>query len=284
MSKRRKSRRSQLPATATPAETATTGVQVTERGPGNPRIDSPHHNGNHNQLLVQVASAKSRKPGSPTAFGKVELFGSAHKGENLHLYIASASMVAVSFGPEQDYRCWRYASYSVSDEQTAVSLLGGKHPGHVEACTKRNTIHARLPYRVDMGLVADLGAAAAFVGMRADIGEPNLPAMTYAGSARAQNGEERPIRARLFAPARGSDSPIAVATTHLREDTTSMLAFEGSNMDAIAASLNRGDMNPGGECHSLPEFVDLSMFRAEQSAEAYIGQLMARSLCQFAAV
>lgn len=276
MSKRRKSRRSPTPPAVTPAPE--TGLTVISE-PRAPRIASPHHNGNHNGLLVSVTGAKPRETGTPTDFGKVEFFDKANGGSYLHLYIATASMVAVSFGPEQDFRCWNYAAFSVPDEHAAVSLLSGKGPEQVSGCTKRNSIHARLSARADMGRIADLGAAAAFVATQIDIGEPNLPAVSYVGSSRAQNGEHQ-IRARLFAPVAGS--PIAVATTHLREDTTSMLAFEGSNTDAIATSLNQGTMVPGGSCHALPEFIDISMFRAEQSAEAYIGQLLARSMCQYA--
>jgi hypothetical protein len=189
-------------------------------------------------------------------------------------------MVAVSFGPESDFKCWRYAAYSVTDEKAALSLLDGKHPEHVESSTKRNSMHVRLGGRTDMGLIADLGAAAAFVHTQADIGESNLPAMSYVGSAKTQSGQNQ-VRARLFAP-RGDGPAVALATTHLREDTTSMVAFRASNTDALTTLLSRGDMTPGGDCHSLPEFIDLSMYRAEQSSEAFIGQLLARSLCQFA--
>lgn len=273
MSKRRPRRTPTYTTTASAAEAVSVATPAVPTG-------SDLHHGNHRKLLTHIASAKRREPGSPTAFDKVEFFDGAKGGsKNLHLYIAAASMVAVSFGPESDFTCWNYAAFEVPDEQTAVSLLGGKDPGNVSGCTKRNAIHTRLDSRTDMGLVADFGAAAAFVAAQVDIGASSLPAMSYVGSAKAQNGENQ-IRARLFAPAQ-EGSTVAVATTHLREDTTSMVAFHASNTDALAVQIGRGDMTPGGECHSLPEFIDLSMFRAEQSAEAVIGQLLARSLCEF---
>jgi hypothetical protein len=238
-----------------------------------------HHTG-HRDLLTQIANVTPREANSPTVFENVRLEDRASSGRYLHIYYAAGQLVAVSFGPTGDYQCWNYGAYSVAGKEEAQHLLAGGGLDGSKGCTKRNSIHTKLNPRIDMGRVADLGAAAAFVGMGVDIGQADLPSVSFVGVANAENSQY-PVRARLFAPA-GNGSPVVTAATHLREDTTSMLTFRGSNTDAVASSLKLPTMLPGECCPPLPEFMDLSMFRAEQSAEAYIGQLMARSLCEFA--
>ena len=242
------------------------------------RNEVRHHSG-HRGLITELPSAESREPGSMTAFSNVWLHDKTTRARYLSLYIATANLVAVTYDPESDYKCWNYTAYSVPDQETGKLLLQGTSPESISACTRRNAMHVRLRANINAGLVADIGAAAAFVSANVDIGTSNLPAVSFAASTKADNGTNR-IRARLFSPVEGG-SVVATATTHLREDTTSMVAFKTAGVDAAATILHHNNMTPGDACHPLPDFLDLSMFRAEQSSETFIGQLLAQSLFEF---
>lgn len=236
------------------------------------------HRSNHRRLITRIGNVEPREIGGPTAYANMHVYGTKRDGQYVHVYAATGRLAAVVFELDTDHECWWYHSFSVSNEQAACELLRGGDINDRSLAVKRNTLHTKVNPERDMGLVADLGAAAVFVISAADIGQTALPHIQFAGTTKAAGPP--PIRSRLFVP-EGNGMPVAVATTHLRDDTTSMMAFRVPSMDAADMLLRRGDVAPGESCPPLPEFIDFSMFRSEPSSEAFIGRLLARSLCDF---